>query len=82
MRVREVTLQQTGANLACWVAGTDLEGGLIAPSLQNLSDLLLRCIGRKENLQGLAESDLQSVLGFAKKCTIGAAFDKVSCLIP
>ena len=54
-----------------------MEGGLIAPSLQNMSNLLLQSIGRKDNLHNLNDEELNALMQFAKKCTIGAAFDKV-----
>ena len=56
--------------------GTDLEGGLIAPSLKMMSDGLHAAVARGEEMT-VEESSIQAVLAFAAKCAKGAAFDKV-----
>ena len=57
-------------------AGTDLEGGLIAPSLKMMSDGLHLAVARGEEM-AMDEAAVQGVLAFAAKCAKGAAFDKV-----
>jgi hypothetical protein len=70
----------TGLHGVLTFSGTDLEGGLLAPSLQSMSSLLLHCLARDVYLPGVSNAQKGSILDFARKCGVGAAFDKVRFL--
>ncbi|CAE7525563.1 unnamed protein product, partial [Symbiodinium sp. KB8] len=59
-----------------FVEGTDLEGGLIAPSLKVMSDTLHRVVARGTDME-LDDKTTSAILCFASKCARGAGFDKV-----